>query len=117
MASHVIVPEWFIRPSAFGAVQEDQTKAQMGDTQHVAGPKTAPLDAPAVDPGSVGAAQVANEKLAACNSQAAVAAGYSRRVEANFACPIASDQCQRAIKVKGCGSVQSDKTREHRVGP
>jgi hypothetical protein len=78
MGSSVVEPECLIRPSASGAIQQDQPKAEMGDTQHVAGPEASPFDAPAVDPGSVGAAQVTNEKLAVCDGQAAVAAGYSR---------------------------------------
>jgi hypothetical protein len=76
--SRVVLPECYIRPSALSAIRQDQAKPEMGDTQHVAGPEASPFDAPAVDPGSVGAAQVTNEKLAVCDGQAAVAAGYSR---------------------------------------
>ena len=77
------------------------------------GSKTAALDALAVDPGPIGAAQVANEDLAIAKGQAAVAAGYPRRVEADLAIPIAADECQRVIEVKGGVPVQRDEVRVH----
>jgi hypothetical protein len=45
-----------ILPNAFGSVQENQAKLEVGDTQHVTGPETAAIYALAVDPSSVGAA-------------------------------------------------------------
>ena len=91
-SGRVLVQMCFLRPRVFGLVREYQPKAQVGDTQNVAGPKSASLDAPAVDPGPIGAAQVANEDLAIARGQAAVATGYARRVEADLASPIAAEE-------------------------
>jgi hypothetical protein len=111
------VPGGVIRPSAFDSVHENQAKLEMGDTQHVTGPEAAAIYTLAVDPGSVGAAQVANDNLGAGKTQATVATGYPRRVEPNLTSSIAADQRQRTVEVEGCGSVQCDETGEHQATP
>ena len=102
--------------AAFGRVQEDQAKAQVGDTQHVAGPENTPLDALAVDPGPVGAAQVENEDLAVARGQAAVPTGYPRPFEAYLASRTAADECQRVIETEVGVPVQRNEAREHDHG-
>jgi hypothetical protein len=100
LACHVVVLMRLFWPAAFGRVQEDQAKAQVGDTQHVAWSENTLFDAPAVDTGPVGAAQVENEDLAMARGQAAVPTRYPRPFEAYLASPTAADECQRVIETE-----------------
>src|SRR5262249_31923031 len=72
--------------------------AVVGDRQHVAGPQPTGADPPAVDPGPVGAAQIADPDLAVDLGQAAVPARDPGRVEPGIAIRMATDDDQRAIQ-------------------
>jgi hypothetical protein len=85
----------------------------VGDSQHVAGSEKAARDAPVVNYGPVGAAQVANENLALAAGQAAMATGYPRRVKPDIASAIATDERQWTIKTEVGVAVQRDEAREH----
>ena len=98
-------------PGLRSGSRKTKRKPQVGDTQTSPGRRRPTLDAPAVDPGPIGAAQVANEDLAVADGQAAVATGYPRRVEADLASPIAADECQRLIETEGGVPVQRDEAR------
>jgi hypothetical protein len=112
-AGRFLVPMCFLRSQAFGLVREDQSKAQMGDTQHVAGSEKARRHALAVDPGSIGAAQVANEDLAVHKDQAAVVTRYSRRIKTDITSSIAADERERLFETEVGFPVQGDEAREH----
>jgi hypothetical protein len=113
LVGNAIFPLCVLRSLAFARMQENQTKTQMGNTQDVTGLEKSVHDAPAVDPRSVGAAEVANDDCAVADGEAAVATGYPRRVKADLARSIPADECQQLSETEVSVPVQRDEAREH----
>jgi hypothetical protein len=83
-----------------------QTIPEVGDRQLVTGTELALLGRSAVDPGAVGAPQVADSDLTAVPVQAAVEPRHAERVEPGVAAWVAAHQEHGAIERDVPHSVQ-----------
>jgi hypothetical protein len=69
----------------------------VGDRQLVAGLENSGLDPHAIDPGAVGAAQVAHDHLSGVDREAAMPPGNARRIKADVATAMTADNDEDPI--------------------